>query len=89
MANVYEHTLDTYDFFDTVVYCNDDTFEWEQFVKAVAGLAATEAPHSSTVFEDFIQDHGYADKIADVLYDAAKAFTNKQIIETKADFDLI
>ena len=89
MANVYEYTMDTHDFFDTVVDCNDYTFEWEQFVEAVAGLAATEALHDFTVFEDFIWDHGYAGKIADVLYDAAKAFTNEQIIETKADFDLI
>ena len=89
MANVYEYTMDTLGFFDSVVDCNDDTFEWEQFVETVADLAASDASHDFTVFEDFIWDHGYADKIADVLYDAAKAFTNEQIIETKAGFDLI
>lgn len=94
MANVYEHALDTYDFFDTVVnfMANDDSREWENFIEDVAGYAAEDCPDSVNIsvrsrFEDFLYRHGYSDKIADILYDAMKAFTNERISETGANFD--
>lgn len=89
MANVYGRVMDTNDFFDMVVDCNDYTEMWEQFLENVADLAASDDSHGFTVFEDFIWNHGYADKITDVLYDAAKAFTNEQIIKANAGYDLI
>lgn len=92
MANVYEHTLDTYDFFDSVVYDGDDSREWENFIEDVAGYAAEDCPDGVNIsvrsrFEDFLYLHGYSDKIADILYDAMKAFTNERIRETGANFD--
>lgn len=92
MANVYEHTLDTYDFFDTVVYDGDDSREWENFIEDVAEYAAEDCSDSVSIsvrsrFEDFLYRHGYSDKIADILYDAMKAFTNERISETGANFD--
>lgn len=91
MANVYKHVMDTNDFFDTVVYCDcdkDDATGWEDFLVSVAETAAEQSgSFSMTKFEDFIDRKGYADQIADVLYEAAKAFTNERIRETGADFD--
>lgn len=92
MANVYEHTLDTYDFFDSVVYDGDDTEEWENFIEDVAGYAAEDCPDSVNIsvrsrFEDFLYRHDYSNKIADILYDAMKAFVNERISETGANFD--
>ena len=94
MANVYEHALDTYDFFDTVVnfMANDDSREWENFIEDVAGYAAEDCPDGVNIsvtsrFVDFLFRNGYSDKIADILYDAMKAFVNEHISETGANFD--
>jgi hypothetical protein len=92
MKNVYEKVLDTYDFFDSVVYDGDDTEEWEVFVKDVADYAAEDDQRSLNLcsnFQSFLSNHGYEDKIADIIYDAMKAFTNKRIRENCADFDFI
>lgn len=92
MANVYEHTLDTYDFFDSVVYDGDDSREWENFIEYVAEYAAEDCQDGVNIFvrsrfEDFLYRHGYSDKIADILYDAMKAFVNERINKTGANFD--
>ena len=94
MANVYEHALDTYDFFDTVVnFMSDvnDSREWEDFIEDTAEYAAEDCPNSvisvRSRFEDFLYRHDYSDKIADILYDAMRAFTNERISETGANFD--
>lgn len=94
MANVYEHTLDTYDFFDAVVnfMANDGNREWENFIEYVAGYAAEDCTDGVNIsvtsrFMDFLFRHGYSDKIADILYDAMKAFVNERISETGANFD--
>lgn len=92
MSNVYENVLDTYDFFDTIVYYGDDSPEWSQFVEDVAEYAEEDDQKSLNLhsqFESFLDRHGYGDEIADILCDAMKAFTNERIRETGADFDFI
>lgn len=92
MANVYEKVLDSYDFFDSCVFDNEDTTEWEQFLDEVSCYAAEDDQSSSNLssrFESFLYERGYEDKLGDILYDAMKAFVNEYINKTGADFDLI
>ena len=92
MKNVYEKVLDTYDFFDSVAYDGDDTEEWEDFIEDVADYAAEDDQRSINLcsnFESFLDIQGYSNKIADIIYDAMKAFTNERIRETGADFGFI
>jgi len=89
MTNVFEHVMDTHDFFDAVVHCNEDTPEWEEFLQGVAKTASEPGREGDvfTRFEDFMDGRGYRNQIADILYEAAKAYVNKSITESKADFD--
>ena len=88
LAGVFRYELDTYDFFDTIVDCNDDTEEWEDFLQGVAEDASEMVDGDVfTKFEDFMDRRDYTNQIADVLYEAAKAFANERIRETGADFN--
>ncbi len=88
LAGVFKYELDTNAWFDTIVDCNDDTEEWEDFLQGVAEDASEMVDGDVfTKFEDFMDRKDYTNQIADVIYEAAKAFANERIRETGADFD--
>jgi hypothetical protein len=88
MAIVYKHVMSTDDFFDSMLELNEDTDEWESYLDGVTKRAAkSSGTFSYTDFEMFLYNHGYSDRIGDVLDEAMRAFTNECINDDKADFD--
>lgn len=89
MCKAYIIDGDKWDFFDGVLFCNEDTMEWEKFLWDVAKQATEHNPHDEhdTKFVQFMREHGYMDQISDIIYEAEKAFVNERIDATGAPFD--
>ena len=87
MAKVCNFIMDTNDFFDYILYSNEDTEGWEEYVNDVTNRAATKEG-MFTRFENFMTEHEYDHKIYEVIYEAMRAFTNECIMKDNADFDL-
>lgn len=86
--NVFEHVVDTFDFVDTLIECNDAD-GWDKFLENVAEKAADRSCKGSVFskFEDFMEKEGYQDQLCDVLHEAMKGFANKCIDDWQAGFD--